>query len=103
MRVGAIAALAGMLQACSGLPLSDADGGLTYVIVGFGIVSVPAPKGHPDVAVVRARSLGLMMSDHPSTKLALGYASSLVTVVSKDSPGVIVTTDENGLPTVTRP
>ena len=91
------------LQACSGLPISHADGSTTYVIVGIGSVTVPTPKGPPEVAVVRARALGLAYRSEPTSKLTLGYTSELVTLVSTDSPGIFVETDGDGATTVTRP
>ncbi len=103
VKLTSVVILASTLQACAGVPVPDGNGGITYVIIGVGVVSIPAPEGPPDVAVARTRTLGLMLSDQPDAKVVLGYSSSLTTLVAKDSPGVMVTTDGIGAPIITKP
>jgi hypothetical protein len=51
-------------------------GGTThYVIVGFGVVSVPSTNS-PAAQVVRSQAIGLTVSDQPGVKVGIGYASS---------------------------
>ncbi len=59
---------------------STADGVTYHLIVGFGIVRTKAAKSSGVVAT-DARSLGVVVSDRPGTKVGLGYASSTVVSV----------------------
>lgn len=68
------------VSACTGIPVETEDA-RHYVIVGFGVVTVPRSDPEQSVAVHRLHSLGLSVSDHPGLKLGLGYVSGLVTSV----------------------
>lgn len=46
-----------------------------YVVLGFGVVSVPRTNTSP-VQVVKAQAIGLSVSDQPGIKFGAGYSSS---------------------------
>jgi hypothetical protein len=67
---------------CSGIPIDD---GATrhYVIVGFGVVSVPKQPAST-VHVSKVQALGLTVADQPGLRVALGYASGMVAAIPPD-------------------
>ena len=71
------------LTACSGIPIDD---GTTrhYVIVGFGVVSVPTEPAASAVHVSKIQAFGLTVADQPGLRLAIGYASGVVTAIPPD-------------------
>jgi hypothetical protein len=83
--VGSVATLA--LGGCSGVPIRS-DDTIHYLIIGIGVVSVPA--GRPDVRVDRVRALGLTFADHPGLRLSLGYTSGLAVAVPEHAGDVYV-------------
>jgi hypothetical protein len=58
------------------VPLSS-NGTRHYVIIGFGIVSVPLTNS-PAAQVVKSQAIGLSINDQPGTKLSIGYMDSTV-------------------------
>lgn len=85
----AIVAFGGLLSACSGIPI-DAGGTRHYLIIGFGVVSVPRSQPDQSVSVHKMQAVGLSLSDQPGLKLSIGYASGLVTVIPDHLDGAVV-------------
>jgi hypothetical protein len=77
------------LTACSGIPIDD---GATrhYVIVGFGVVSIPQPLSASTVHVSKVQAFGLTVADQPGLRFALGYASGMVAAIPPDVDDVRV-------------
>lgn len=65
------------LLATSGcaIPVTGAEGTRHYVVVGFGIVSVPGPSDAP-VTAVKVQALGVVVSAAPDARLVAGYTKS---------------------------
>ncbi len=65
---------------CWTLPVSE-DQSVHYVILGFGVVSVPKTEKKTAVFAAKSQALGIVLSDQPGAKLGIGYtSSSLVTI-----------------------
>jgi hypothetical protein len=82
--LGTMVGIAGLaLSACSGIPIDD---GATrhYVIVGFGVVSVPQGEPSNSVHVSKVQALGLTVADQPGLRFAIGYASGMVAAIPSD-------------------
>jgi hypothetical protein len=81
--LGPIVGIAGLLSACSGIPIDD---GATrhYVIVGFGVVSIPKQPTTSSVHVSKVQAFGLTVADQPGLSVALGYASGMVAAIPPD-------------------
>ena len=71
------------LSACSGIPIDD-GATVHYVIVGFGVVSVPKPPAS-SVHVSKVQAFGLTVADQPGLRFALGYASGMVSAIPPDA------------------
>ena len=78
-------AVAGILPAlaasgCQGfggvVPVEGASGTTHFVVIGFGIVSVPGKTDQPTaVTAVRTEALGLTLTNGPGPAATLGYVS----------------------------
>ncbi len=79
-----------LLSGCVSFPLTDKDGTTHYVIIGFGVVSVPEVKGEAAVRVVRVQALGLTVTDQPGLKVGLGLVSSSTVSVPSGAKDVRV-------------
>src|SRR5437879_6133758 len=53
-----------------------------HVIIGFGVIAISDPEQTALVAT-DMHSLGVMISDRPDIKLAVGYASSTIVTVAE--------------------
>jgi hypothetical protein len=58
-----------------------------HLIFGFGIVAVSDPQ-HTAMVATDVHSLGVMISDRPDVKLAVGYVSSAVVTVAEGAEDV---------------
>jgi len=84
----ALLATAGSAGGCA-LPIAGAKGTTHYVVVGFGVVSVKEVE-KPAVVATDAHVLGLVVSDRPGLKFAVGYASGMVVTVPEGASDVRV-------------
>lgn len=77
------------------------DSFINYVVIGFGIVSVPKPAIKGGAYAARTKSLGIMLSDQPGLKSSIGYATSSVIVVPANTNNTIIEArtckDEDGI------
>jgi hypothetical protein len=98
--LGAILGICLVSSGCSGIPIDD---GATrhYVIVGFGVVSVPQPPSASTVHVSKVQAFGLTVADQPGLRLALGYASGMVAAIPPDVDDVRVEISDRPLGPVT--
>lgn len=69
-----------LLLASSGCIPVHSNGTTHYVVVGFGIVSVPQTN-QAAAQVVKMQSIGLSISDVPGTRFSVGYASGTTVAV----------------------
>lgn len=76
--VGAVAVL--LVAGCSGVPVRSGNT-VHYLIIGIGVVSVPADQETADIRVTRLNALGVSLVDQPGLRLGLGYASGTVVAV----------------------
>jgi hypothetical protein len=58
------------------IPVTGESGTTHFVVIGFGIVSVPAPADAPAATAVRLDALGLALSNAPGAAATLGYTSA---------------------------
>ena len=64
-----------MLNACSPMAFRGKDNSIQYVILGFGMVTVPKSEGEVAVTAAKATTLGLSISNQPGLRFSLGYTS----------------------------
>ena len=64
-----------ILSACSPLAFKGKDNSIQYVILGFGVVTVPKPQSEVAITAAKATTLGLSISNQPGLKFSLGYSS----------------------------
>ena len=70
-----------MLCACSPLAFKGKDGAVQYVILGFGIVSVPKTEREVAVSAAKSTIFGLGISNQLGLKFSLGYSSGFFLAV----------------------
>ena len=79
------------VSACSGIPFEDRHGTTHYLILGFGVVSVPKSSNLQSSAeVVKATSLGIALSNQPGVQFSVGYATNTTVLVPDDADDVII-------------
>ena len=61
-----------------------------YVVVGFGIISVPKPQGQIGVLATNLMAVGLVASDQPGLRMGLGYSGSSVVAIPSDTKNALV-------------
>ena len=66
-----------LLLASSGcaVPIAGKSGTVHYLIVGIGVVNVPAPDQDTSSSAVTYDVVGLLVSNQPGVRVAAGYAS----------------------------
>lgn len=84
-RCAAIFAL--LLSGCA----IERNGTVHHVVIGFGIVSVPATTS-PAAQAVRTQALGIHISDAPGPRFTLGYVNGIVVTVADGATNIIVET-----------
>lgn len=88
---------------CSPIVIQGESGTAHYVVLGFGIVSVPGQAEETAVNAVRIQSVGLTVSNQPQAKFSLGYLSSSTVAIPADTDGVLVeVSQELGGPLIVR-
>jgi hypothetical protein len=68
----------------------ETDNFINYIVIGFGIVSVPKPAMKSGAYAAKTKSLGIMLSDQPGLKSSIGYATSSVIVVPENTNNTII-------------
>jgi len=81
---------------CSGIPI-DSEHTVHYLIVGVGVVSVPAAQDRTNVRVSRINALGLSLADQPGLRFGLGYSSGTAVVVPSDAHDVRIEVSQRPL------
>jgi hypothetical protein len=61
---------------CVSYGFKDGKGTIHYLILGFGLVTVPKLDKETAVIATRVHALGISISDQPGLKLAIGYSAS---------------------------
>lgn len=87
-----VLALALMANGCAPfgpLKISGKSGETHYVVLGFGVVSVPSPDDSSSLMAARHLSAGLMISNQPGMKLNLGYSRGMVTSIPLDAQSLV--------------
>src|SRR5436190_11692824 len=69
------------LTCCMSFPVQGGQESIHYVVIGFGIVSIPKPEQKIALLATKVQSLGVNISDQPGLKLGVGYASSTIVAV----------------------
>ncbi len=72
---------------CSGLKIKGGNGETYYLILGLGLVTTNDTQKNALVAT-DSHSLGLIVSNRPGVKLALGYSESTVVTVAPGAKDV---------------
>ncbi len=91
LRPAFVAALAlCTLCGCSGIKWAGRDGTIHHVILGFGVVSVPANNDKSSVVATRSETLGIHVSDQPGVRVAIGYTSSSTIAVPETTENIVV-------------
>jgi hypothetical protein len=91
MRTGipsALPLLCLLLSAACAIPVRDKSETLHYLVIGIGVVSIPAEQKTAAVQAARSHILGAGISNQPGVSLSLGYASSIVTRVPENTEDV---------------
>jgi hypothetical protein len=88
MRILGLALLVG-LAGCAPFHKGDTT---HYVVIGFGVVSVPRTNTSP-VQVVKSQAIGLSVSDQPGIKFGIGYSSSTTVSIHTNQNVLIEVSD----------
>jgi len=78
-----------LLASCA-IPVKDNSETLHYMVVGFGVVSIPAVQQSLAVQAVKSQILGVGISNQPGISLSIGYASNLITKIPEDAEDIRV-------------
>lgn len=73
--------LTAFITACSGIPMRGADGSVHHIIIGVGVVSVPAVSEEPSMRAVRTHTLGLDIKTGPMQRISAGYSFSAEAII----------------------
>ena len=68
-----------LFSGCS-IPLKSKES-IHYLIIGFGVVSVPKGNEEKAIQASSSKSLGIIVSNQPDIKLGLGYTSNNTVLV----------------------
>lgn len=82
-----------IIGGCShrGLVLTrESEDSLHYVVIGFGVISVPKSEKADAVTATKSNVLGVLLSNQPGLKVGIGYGSSSVIVVPANAEDVRV-------------
>jgi len=71
------------------LPVAGKDS-IHYIVLGFGIVSVPKSDKATAVLATKTQALGMLVSDQPGSKISIGYSSGSVVVIPDGAEDVRV-------------
>ena len=69
------------LSACSPLTIKGKDGSIKYIILGFGVVTVPKNMNDIAITATKMNTLGMSISNQPGLKFSLGYSSGFFVTV----------------------
>lgn len=61
-----------------------------YIIIGFGIVTVPKNNRDNGILAVKTQSLGILVSDQPGAKFSAGYSSGTTVSIPHDADSAVV-------------
>jgi hypothetical protein len=89
--------LGALLVLLTGCIPFQSNGTRHYVIVGFGVVSVPATNA-PNTQVTKSQAIGLILSDQPGTKVGIGYSSSTVVQIATNQNILVEVSDHPAQP-----
>jgi len=84
--------VAAILVAAGGcaIPVRAKDGSRHYVVVGFGMVSIPRVDASSPVLVAKVQALGVVMTPMPSARLVIGYINAHQVAVAADTAWAMV-------------
>jgi len=68
----------------------ETEDSIRYVVIGFGVISIPKPKTSDGILATRMQATGLMLSNQPGLQFALGYSSSSLVAVPGNTNNAIV-------------
>lgn len=68
----------------------ESSDAIHYVVIGFGIVSIPKPKAPDGVMAANMNALGLAVSNQPGLNIGLGYSSSSVVSIAAEAKNAVV-------------
>jgi hypothetical protein len=57
------------------IPVTGGSGTVHYLVVGVGVVNVPAPNENTSSSAITYDVVGLLVSNQPGVRMAAGYAS----------------------------
>jgi hypothetical protein len=87
----AIGLLAGCASpGCCVATTQDSDGAIRYLIIGFGVVSIPKPPTQENIIATNMQAIGLVFSNQPGLKMSLGYSSSSLIAINSRTENAIV-------------
>lgn len=62
----------------------------TFIVFGFGIVTVPKPSGTTAVLAVKSTAVGIQLSDQPGAKVSVGFSTGATVAVPSGASDVRV-------------
>lgn len=77
-----------MLNACSPLEFKGKDNSIQYVILGFGVVTVPKSEDEIAITAAKATTLGISISNQPGLRFSLGYTSGFFLTIPDHAKNV---------------
>jgi hypothetical protein len=99
LRVIAAGVLLLAISGCA-IPVTGQSGTVHYLVVGIGVVNVPAPDQDTSSSAVTYDVVGLLVSNQPGVRMAAGYASGS-TVQIPVTANVLISADRSLMGAVT--
>ncbi len=99
LRVIAAGVLLLAISGCA-IPVTGKSGTVHYLVVGIGVVNVPAPEPETSSSAVTYDVVGLLLSNQPGVRMAAGYASGSTMQVPVTAD-VLISADRSPMGAVT--
>ena len=68
----------------------ETEDAIHYVVIGFGVIAIPRKKTDDGVLATNVKAAGVMVTDQPGLKFGLGYSSSSVVAIPKNTNNALV-------------
>lgn len=75
---------------CCLTSIQETDNATRYVVIGFGVITIPKQKGVDGILATKTKAVGLVVTNQPGLNVGLGYSSSSVVAIPSDTSNTVV-------------